>query len=166
MNKRGRARRRNAGAGRTAGAVGLVRGLGRHAGGQSLAEFALILPFFLLLLAGVTEFSNAWRTFQVITNVAREGVRLAVIPTSDEVQVRQAVTGGLTRAGLDTARATLSLQLCSGGSCTGTADTVRIDYSYSFTFVGPLLSLACQGDGCSAPPGTITISSSSTMRNE
>lgn len=135
-------------------------------GGQSLAEFALVLPTFLLLLAGVAEFSSAWRTYQVLTNTAREGARLAVIPTSDEEAVRAAVHGGLMAGGLDTARASLSLRLCSGGACTGRSDTVRIDYSYSFTFVGPLMALVCQGDGCATPPGTITISTSTTMRNE
>ena len=48
--------------------------------GQSLVEMAVVLPVLLLLIIGMVEFARAWMFQQVITNIAREGARLAVIP--------------------------------------------------------------------------------------
>lgn len=47
--------------------------------GQSLVEFALVLPMFLLLLIGVTEFGRAWMTRNILTGASREAVRIAAI---------------------------------------------------------------------------------------
>jgi Flp pilus assembly protein TadG len=47
--------------------------------GQSLAEFALVLPIFLLLFFAVIDFGSAIFTFNSLTNAAREGARLAIV---------------------------------------------------------------------------------------
>ncbi len=138
--------------------------INRSDDGQSLAEFALVLPILLALLVGIIEFANAWRTYQVITNVGREGARVAVLPTSTNAQVRNVIESGLNQAGLDASGATISLALCSGGACTGNPDTVRIDYPFQFRFVGPIIAFAC--DGCGGPAGSVVLSTISTMRNE
>ncbi len=140
--------------------------LRRSDSGQSLAEFAIVLPILLALLVGIVEFANAWRTYQVITNVGREGARVAVLPTSTQTQVQDVITNGLNQAGLDASLATISLALCSGGACTGNPDTVRIDYPVDFRFVGPIIAYACPPGACGGPPGTIVLSTISTMRNE
>ena len=47
-----------------------VKGLRRHVArgrrdrGQSLIEFALVLPMLLVLFFGIIEFGNAWRIYQ------------------------------------------------------------------------------------------------------
>ena len=138
--------------------------ISRSDDGQSLAEFALVLPILLALLVGIIEFANAWRTYQVITNVGREGARVAVLPTSTNAQVQNVIESGLNQAGLDASGATISLALCNGGGCTGNPDTVRIDYPFQFRFVGPIIALAC--DGCGGPAGSVVLSTTSTMRNE
>ena len=46
--------------------------------GQSFVEFALILPFLLLLLTAIVEFSYAFYTWVALQEVARIGVRYAV----------------------------------------------------------------------------------------
>jgi Flp pilus assembly protein TadG len=55
--------------------VSLVRGNR----GQSVVEFALVLPLLLLILFGITEFGRAWMTANILTSAAREGARLAVV---------------------------------------------------------------------------------------
>lgn len=62
----------------------------RERRGQAMVEFALVLPILLLLVFGVTEFSRAWMTMNVITAAAREGCRLAVVtaPDTDAVTAR------------------------------------------------------------------------------
>ena len=48
----------------------------RHHAGQSLVEFALILPLFVLFLIGVFELGRAFFSYIAITNAAREGARV------------------------------------------------------------------------------------------
>lgn len=114
---------------------------------------------------GIVEFASAWRTYQVITNVAREGARLAVIPTSDADTVRSTVENGLDDSGLDADAATITLDICSGSTCTGTPDEVSISYPYDLGLIGQLMTLACTAS-CSDFAGTIDLRTSSTMRNE
>ena len=42
-------------------------------------EFALILPIFILVLVGIFDMGRAVYDFNVISNAAREGVRLAIV---------------------------------------------------------------------------------------
>jgi len=51
----------------------------RRGAGQSLAEFALVLPIFLLLFFAVVDLGSAIFTFNSLTNAAREGARLAIV---------------------------------------------------------------------------------------
>jgi len=55
--------------------------------GQSVIEFALVLPLLLLVVFGVTEFGRAWMTLNVLTAAAREGARTAVVTAPDTVAV-------------------------------------------------------------------------------
>jgi len=47
--------------------------------GQSLVEFALVLPLFLVLVMGIADFGLAVFSYNSITNAAREGARLAIV---------------------------------------------------------------------------------------
>ncbi len=48
--------------------------------GQAAVEFALVLPFLLIMLIGIVEFGRAWNQHQVITDAARETARRACLP--------------------------------------------------------------------------------------
>jgi len=130
--------------------------------GQSLVEFAIILPVLLALVVGIFEFGRAWNVYQVTTNAAREGARLAVISTSTETMVRQVVDDALARAALDPDVGTIAIEGVGGG--TGTPAMVSISYPYQFTFLGPVVALLDGDDGPAA--GTIALSTSIVMRNE
>lgn len=55
--------------------------------GQTLVEFALILPILLLLVMGIIQFGIIFSAQIGITNAAREGARVAAVGYSDsEVQ--------------------------------------------------------------------------------
>ena len=58
--------------------------------GQSFVEFALILPFLLLLLSGIIEFSYAFYTWVALQEVARIGSRYAVTGQYDPQYCLQA----------------------------------------------------------------------------
>jgi len=50
--------------------------------GQSLVEFAIVVPLFLLLMLGLIDFSRLLFTYVSISNGAREMARVAAIPTA------------------------------------------------------------------------------------
>lgn len=58
-----------------------VSGRRRQAGirGQSLVEFAIVLPLFLLLIMAIADLGLAVFAYNSITNAAREGARLAIV---------------------------------------------------------------------------------------
>jgi Flp pilus assembly protein TadG len=124
---------------------------------------AIVLPILLLIIIGMVEFARAWMFQQVITNIAREGARLAVIPTSNQAMVQTRVDQLLTAASINPASATVNLTICTGPSCTGQSDIVQIQVPYSFTLVGPIANFVCGGCGALS---SINLSSSADMRNE
>src|SRR5688572_32942486 len=52
----------------------------RNERGAAIIETALTLPLILLVCVGIFEFGRAYQTWQVMTNAAREGARVAVLP--------------------------------------------------------------------------------------
>ncbi|MHB1295739.1 MAG: TadE/TadG family type IV pilus assembly protein [Anaerolineae bacterium] len=47
--------------------------------GQDLAEFALVLPIFALVLFGILEFGIIVFSYNTVANAAREGARYAIV---------------------------------------------------------------------------------------
>jgi hypothetical protein len=47
--------------------------------GQSLVEFALVLPIFILILVALFDLGRAVFAYNTLTNAAREGARLAIV---------------------------------------------------------------------------------------
>src|SRR4029453_15663868 len=68
----------------------------RSEGGAALLEMAFALPLLLLVCVGILEFGRAYQTWQVITNAAREGARIAVLPGMDDAAVRTRVREYMT----------------------------------------------------------------------
>jgi len=69
------------------------RFLRRGESGQSLVEFALVLPMLLLVLFAIIDFARLYQGHVTLTNAVREGARLgAVGGTSGEVQARVTTT--------------------------------------------------------------------------
>lgn len=148
--------------------------------GQALAEFVLVIPVLLLLVFGIVEFGLAFRTHQIVTNAAREGARVAVLPSSHEDD-RQApfvegiVLDRLERSGLDPGQATVSFTCVDedGDEETGWCDSpafgkltrVEVEYPYRFFVLGGLVRWAC-GAGCASQYGDIDLRTASAMRNE
>lgn len=131
--------------------------------GQSLVEFAILLPILMGVVVGIFEFGRAWNIDQVVTNAAREGARLAVVPTTtSDNQVQAAVKTVLTDAALDPSVANIRIKGFGDGY--GMPTEVEVRYPYQFTFLGPVMRLMGVGDG--PTPGAIMLTSRITMRNE
>ena len=69
--------------------------------GAALLETAITLPLILLVSVAIFEFGRAYQTWQVLTNAAREGARVAIINGTTPEAIKDAVktyaeVGGLT----------------------------------------------------------------------
>lgn len=131
--------------------------------GAALIEAAVTIPIILLISVGIFEFGRAYQTWQVLTNAAREGARVAIIAGSTDDQVTAAVRnymamGGLPNAG--TAPLVINRAVPFGEN---TASQVTINYPFSFMMLNPIVQLVTPGAATGAP---LTMAAVSTMRNE
>jgi len=131
--------------------------------GQSLVEFALVVPILLLMLVGIIEFGRAWNVSQTVTDAARQGARIAAVLSG---------RGWLDPEITDSVDATVAASLLNGAhincnSCVenivgaGVRDaavTVTVAVPYQFMLLRPFMALANDG--------LITLRSGATMRNE
>jgi Flp pilus assembly protein TadG len=51
--------------------------------GAELIEMAIVTPILLMILAGIFDFGFLFRGWEVVTNAAREGARVGVLPDYD-----------------------------------------------------------------------------------
>jgi Flp pilus assembly protein TadG len=59
--------------------------------GQALAESALILPIFLILIVGVIEVTNAMNAYATIVSSARDGARLGSKGLATDAEIKNLV---------------------------------------------------------------------------
>jgi len=59
----------------------------RNQKGASAVEFAIILPFLVMILFGMFQFGIAYNNWIALTHAAREGARLAAVGLYDEDEV-------------------------------------------------------------------------------
>ncbi|MBN2089299.1 pilus assembly protein [candidate division KSB1 bacterium] len=76
--------------------------------GQSLVEFALVLPVFIIVIFGIIEFGRIWMTMNVITSAAREGVRIAAVTPPDVARVQNTVQNLLNASNINGAIITVA----------------------------------------------------------
>ena len=72
--------------------------------GAELIEFALVFRLLLMVVLGIVDFGFLFQRMEVVTNAAREGARIAVLPGYLEADVRARVcnfvqTGGIPVTG-------------------------------------------------------------------
>ena len=68
--------------------------------GQSLVEFALVLPVLLIVVVGLFDFGRAIYASNAISNAARVATRLAIV-NQDEAQIQQTAVDEAPGAGLE-----------------------------------------------------------------
>lgn len=95
--------------------------------GQSLVEFALILPLILLILMGILEFGVMLNSYLAINHASKEGARLGALGGTD-AQVLQEILD--ISPALDTSKITVHINPAQGFRTRGTALTVTVDYNY------------------------------------
>jgi len=132
-----------------------------------MVETAITIPILLMMMVGIFEVGRAYETWQVLTNAAREGARMAVTPSSTE-----AITTALIRQYMadgqlgNSATATVVVDKTSTINAGGTpvsASLVTVDYPFEFIMLQPVVRLVAPGTTAGGP---ITMRATSIMRNE
>ncbi|CAN5504076.1 hypothetical protein BH23ACI1_BH23ACI1_33370 [soil metagenome] len=137
----------------------------RNERGAALLEAAITIPLILLISVGIFEFGRAFQTWQVLTNAAREGARVAIISGTSDVRVREIVTDYLRAGGLPIQTVTVKVQIQRdvpfGQS---NASRITIDYPFNFIMLNPIVRLVTPGS--STGDGPISMGATALMRNE
>jgi len=144
-----------------------LRASWRRDDGAALIEAAFVLPILLFVSIGIIEFGRAFQTWQVVTNAAREGARIAVLPGISDDMVKARVAEYL-RLGIDRpASATVAINRATtvslGGAATATASRVQVDYPFTFIVLQPVAQLLVKN---STAGNAFTMRSAAIMRNE
>lgn len=127
--------------------------------GQSIVEFAFIMPFLVFLLLAITQFGLAFHNYLAITDAARVGARAAAVNRASGpcAAARTAIqnTVSATQWGVISSRIT-----CNPASpgATGTSYTISINYPFTIGLPGMF--------GLPALSQTGTMSTSATERLE
>jgi Flp pilus assembly protein TadG len=126
--------------------------------GQSLVEFALVIPIFMILVFSIVDFGMGFHAWITVTNSAREGARLGSVGAdAPSIQTRVLDTADT----LDAAQMTVTVTNAQGQP----GESVVVDVDYNYDFITPLAGLIefATGDAISS---TLTLSSSADMRLE
>ena len=141
--------------------------------GAELIEMALILPLLLLIVVGISDFGFLFARYEVLTNAAREGARIAVLPSYTTTDVQSRVCAYLSTGGVPTTNCTTgtgnpliavapaTIPLPTPGATPVSATSVTLTYTHNFMFIGPIIGLM-GGSWTNAKVVTITA----VMRNE
>ena len=135
----------------------------RNQCGAALIETAITIPLVLLVSVSIFEFGRAYQTWQVLTNAAREGARIAVLEAYTDTQVTSTVRNYLTSGRLtnaSTASITIVRNVPFGST---TASRVTVNYPFQFIVLNPVARLVRSGSTVGTP---LTMQSSALMRNE
>ena len=144
-----------------------VKRAARSERGSVLLEMAMTLPLLLLVSVAIFELGRAYQTQQILTNAAREGARMAVLPDASapniETRVRQYMAmGQLSNVASATVAITSTAQIPMGAASVS-ASVVTVNYPFVFTVLGPVARLVSSS---STIPGAITLTAAAEMRNE
>jgi Flp pilus assembly protein TadG len=145
--------------------------------GQSLVEFALILPVFALIFLGVIDLGRVFYTYEAVANAAREAARYCALSAHNSdgsnngsaaslttSRVKDSSYGELANTGINLASVTVqqwtpsNTSACDGSTLTeGNPVTVKV--TAWFRPITPLIDRVF----ASSAGGNVTLSASGTM---
>jgi len=115
------------------------QGLLRCEKGAQLVEFALVLPLLLLVVLAIAEFGFMFQRYEVLTNAAREGARIAVLPGYTDADVQQRVNdyldAGRVPAYGRTAAVVVNDPVLLPGGTTVPTKRVTVTFFHNYMFI-------------------------------
>ena len=149
-----------------------LRRIQKASKGQSLVEFAMVLPLLVILIFGIIDFGMGLRSYISLTNATREGARFAAVgnvagayPVDCDGATNTTVIGRVCVAidGLDlTALDDVSVTYPDGQA---PGNSVVVAAQYTYTFITPLGDIVSFISGGSFND-TLTLNTSTDMRLE
>lgn len=106
----------------------------REERGQTMTEFAIVLPILVVLLFGIVQFGIVFNTYVTLTDAVRAGARAGAVARNDSNPVGTATTAVRTSAS-DLNQTNLSVSVSSPWS-QGSDVTVSATYPYSIKLLG------------------------------
>jgi Flp pilus assembly protein TadG len=103
----------------------------RKESGQDLAEYALILPIFLLVVMSIFDMGRAVYAYSALQNSVREGARYGIIHPDDIVGIENIVRQ--KAVGLD-------LRGLNVSTTYPTDETIQVGATFRFQIVTPIIS--------------------------
>jgi Flp pilus assembly protein TadG len=148
----------------------MIRWLKKRQKGQSLVEFSLMLPVFLILVFGIIDFGMGLRAYITVAQATREGARFASIGNPGGGSgVCTSTTSGTAHAkacaamgGLDATEATVNVTYPNGQV---PGQSVRVAATYDYEYITPLSAVINFFSGGSMGD-SVTVSASTDMRLE
>jgi hypothetical protein len=147
------------------GSITSLRKLRRNSSGQSLVEFAIVLPLLLLVFFGIFEFGRFYFTKLTLQHAVREATRFAVTgntltdpetgePIDRAGSILQVILKNTDQFDVDLAG--IRITPADGG---GPEDIVRVEVDFRYDLTLPLVRGI-------VPDGHVDLSFSTAMRNE
>lgn len=130
----------------------LQRTIGRRQEGVSLAEFALILPYFLLIILGMVDMGRGFNTYIGVMNATREGAVWLANHGDDLTGMENRIETELNGLGLSAGDIIITREPEKSAYESGDLVTLKIEYPYELLF-GAFTDIA-----------TLTIHTENTMR--
>jgi hypothetical protein len=132
--------------------------------GAELIEFALTFPLLLLVTLGIIDFGLLFQRYEVLTNAAREGARISVLPGYTDADIVTRVNQYLQGTSLSPLTVTTTpgapQTLAVGAGACITVKPVTVSFDHEYFFVGGIMSYF----GSSL--GTKTLTATAAMRHE
>ncbi|WP_270181368.1 TadE family protein [Alkalihalobacillus sp. CinArs1] len=119
--------------------------------GQSMVEFALVLPVLIVLLFGIVDFGRIFHAYLTIDHASREAARSASVG-EDDATIRAVAVDNATSINLSGSQVSIS----PGGKKTSGSE-VRITISHNIDFLTPVIA---------SLTGPIDLTSTTAMRVE
>ena len=133
--------------------------------GGVLVEFALVVPILLVIFAGIVDFGLMMQRREVVTNAAREGARIAVLPGYElpdvQARVNEYLNDGIQTGAAANAVTSMEEVILPGVLPQVLMRRVQVTYTTSYSILGPMMGLIGGSNF-----GTITLVARSTMRVE
>ena len=125
--------------------------------GQSMVEFALVIPIFLIIVMATIDFGWAFRSYITTTNAVREGARYGVTGATEAQIVDRVVdrsSGLLTDGDVEV-----------DGALGGSGDELTVDATLEYNYITPLGGLISLISGGTLP-SPLELTTTTVMRME
>ena len=110
----------------------------RNENGQTMVEFALVLPVLVVLLFGIIQFGTAFNNYVSLTDAVRAGARVAAVSRQSSDPVGNTVAKVKASAtDIDTSQVNVSV---NSDWVHGDDVTVKATYPYSISLLGVVVA--------------------------